>query len=140
MINKIATMEEKDLTNSNGWGNYYGEIFTYTGRASIGDTSTQYAYGNIVENEDKLNSAVLTTGASNRNRAYNLYDVAGNVWEWTEESGEVYNTMGGIVNSHVNRGGCCYTNASMGGASYRYGDVEEMAAAADGFRVMLYIK
>ena len=91
MINKIATMEEKDLTNSNGWGNYYGEIFTYTGRASIGDTSTQYAYGNIVENEDKLNSAVLTTGASNRNRAYNLYDVAGNVWEWTEESGEFYN-------------------------------------------------
>ena len=36
--------------------------------------------------KEKDKSILLTTGASERNSAKNIYDVAGNVLEWTTES------------------------------------------------------
>ena len=53
-------------------------------------------------------SILLTTGASDEFEAKNIYDVAGNVFEWTMETiGFDFNDDNGpTYNGKVNRGGC----------------------------------
>ena len=89
------------VTNSTTWGNYK-DSETYIinrGKYAVYNTSN-YTLGNFqdVGNEyskEKSTSILLTTGAAEtRNVAKNIYDVAGNVYEWTTESdsssGRVY--------------------------------------------------
>ena len=38
-----------------------------------------------MEQTTYTNGVLLTTGASAHNRILNIYDIAGNVWEWTLE-------------------------------------------------------
>ena len=81
------------VTNSTTWGNYK-DSETYTinrGKYAVYNTSNG-TLGNFqdVGNEyskEKSTSILLTTGAAEtRNVAKNIYDVAGNVYEWTTES------------------------------------------------------
>ena len=81
------------VTDSTTWGNYNNSE-TYTinrGKYAVYNTSN-YTLGNFqdVGNEyskEKSTSILLTTGATERNSSKNIYDVAGNCWEWTTESG-----------------------------------------------------
>ena len=80
------------VTNSITWGNYNNSE-TYTinrGKYAVHNTSN-----NTIENfqdvvneysKEKDKSILLTTGATERNSSKNIYDVAGNCWEWTTES------------------------------------------------------
>ena len=78
------------VTNSTTWGNYNNSE-TYTinrGKYAVYSSGT---LGNFqdVDNEyskEKSKSILLTTGATERNCSKNIYDVAGNCWEWTTES------------------------------------------------------
>ena len=80
------------VTDSTTWGNYSNSE-TYTinrGKYAVYNTSN-YTLGNFqdVGNEyskEKSTSILLTTGATERNSSKNIYDVAGNCWEWTTES------------------------------------------------------
>ena len=80
------------VTNSTTWGNYK-DSETYTinrGKYAVYNTSNG-TLGNFqdVGNEyskEKSTSILLTTGATERNSSKNIYDVAGNCWEWTTES------------------------------------------------------
>ena len=80
------------VTDSTTWGNYY-DSETYTinrGKYAVYNTST-YKLDNFqdVVNEyskEKRTSILLTTGATERNSSKNIYDIAGNVYEWTTES------------------------------------------------------
>lgn len=146
MINKIASIDSsKSLTDSKTWGNYYtGEAFTYTGRAAEYKTSDNklYGYESIKQNETKANNTyrLLTTGASEHNKAYNLYDVAGNLWEWTEESAAVYNSIGTLATNRVLRGGGFTSVSTTCPVRFRGGDGS--ATGTDysiGFRAVLYI-
>ncbi len=81
---------------------------------------------------------VLTTGASDYCRKYNIYDIAGNICEWTEEisyfSGRASNNQ--YVN---NRGGGAQDGGSD--ACTRHADnVIGYKHTTVGFRVVLYIK
>ena len=81
------------VTNSTTWGNYK-DSETYIinrGKYAVYNTSN-YTLGKFqdVDNEyskEKNKSILLTTGATERNSSKNIYDVAGNCWEWTTESG-----------------------------------------------------
>ena len=80
------------VTNSTTWGNYNNSE-TYTiNRGKYAELNTSnYTLGNFqdVVNEypkEKGKSILLTTGATERNSSKNIYDVAGNVFEWTTES------------------------------------------------------
>ena len=60
---------------------------------------------------------LLTTGASEECKLKNLYDVAGNVWEWTEEVAVATTSNGALTGHRVYRGGVateinpvCYRN------------------------------
>ena len=72
--------------NSSLWGNYYSSEFTI----NRGQYSLNYGKDYInAENEETKTSYknyLLTTGASEQNKACNIYDFAGNVSEWTLES------------------------------------------------------
>ena len=87
------------VTNSTTWGNYNNSE-TYTinrGKYAVYNTSN-YTLGNFqdVGNEyskEKSTSILLTTGATERNSSKNIYDVAGNCWEWTTESNSSSNRL-----------------------------------------------
>ena len=60
--------------------------------------TSNYTLGNFqdVGNEyskEKSTSILLTTGATERNSSKNIYDVAGNCWEWTTESNSSSNRL-----------------------------------------------
>ena len=94
---------EHSVTDSTKWGNYINSE-TYTinrGKYAVYNTSNA-TLGNFqdVVNEyskEKGKSILLTTGATERNSSKNIYDVAGNVLEWTTESSD-------SSNNRVNRG------------------------------------
>ena len=69
---KNKTIEE--LCNSTSWGNYKNSIFEYVnGKGEL-----------ITKNNGK--SERIPAGSTEYTKANNIYDLAGNVWEWTMES------------------------------------------------------
>ena len=80
------------VTDSTKWGNYSNsETFEITrGSYAVYDTSnyTLGSFNNVGSKYSKMKdtSILLTTGATERNCSKNIYDVAGNCWEWTTES------------------------------------------------------
>lgn len=105
-------------TDSSGWGNYRDVSYTYT----YPSTATKYYNSNML----------LNTGASIHNRAKNIYDLAGNLWEWTNE---IYNS-----NYYILRGGTYYNYRSEYQASFRGKNTINYIHSGTGFRVALYVK
>ena len=87
--------EQKSITKSTTWGNYNNS----TGNAAVMDGTTQ-KYG-----------SKQVTGFSEYWRANNIYDLAGNCWEWTQEANGTYN--------RADRGGHYIYDGSSRPASYR---------------------
>ena len=80
------------VTNSTTWGNYKNsETFEITrGAYAVFNTSnyTLGSFNNVGSKYSKTEDTtiLLTTGATERNCSKNIYDVAGNCYEWTTES------------------------------------------------------
>ena len=73
-----------EVEDSASWGNYKDVSFTYTQTSGIiadgagteaGETATK-----------STSSTIIPTGSTERNKANNIYDLAGNMYEWTMES------------------------------------------------------
>ncbi len=105
-------------TNSEKWGNYKNVAFEVK-RGLYTATPETYASWDNASNYTKPTSAVLlTTGATERNKILNIYDLAGNVWEWTLEFGvETY----GSNRSCIFRGGTYYGVSNSYPAYYAFG-------------------
>ena len=81
--------DTKSVTNSTDWGNYSDAEFDIT-RGSY----AEYVNGTLgnftpvkgTYKKELSKRILLTTGATERNSAKNIYDVAGNCSEWTTES------------------------------------------------------
>ncbi len=100
------TLNYANLLMSNGWGNYYDSVV----KSDDGKTelSGQFSTG------DKLNSKLLATGCAKYTSANNVFDMAGNVVEWTLQLGTV-NSM----NNRVCRGSSYkHYGSSSGGSTY----------------------
>ena len=88
------------VTNSTTWGNYKNsETFEITrGAYAVFNTSnyTLGSFNNVGSKYSKMKdtSILLTTGATERNCSKNIYDVAGNCYEWTTESGSQGDRVG----------------------------------------------
>ena len=87
--------ERKSITDSTTWGNYKNS----TGNAAVMDGTTK-KYG-----------SKQVTGYSEYWKANNIYDLAGNCWEWTQEANGTYN--------RADRGGHYIYDGSSRPASYR---------------------
>ena len=107
---------------------------------------TQHASWNFDENT--FNERVeIATGAAEATKTKNIYDLAGNMWEWTTEHGlrhvgdeNIDKTL--TTDYAVVRGGCFYNAGSSDPVCRRHGDVTSGAyyGIYVGFRVVLYIK
>ena len=94
-----------NVTSSNSWGNYKNSDTYKVYRGSLSsDLGSTWSAADTTNGSDvtKDTSILLTTGANKRNSSKNIYDVAGNCWEWTTEA---YDT-----DSRVLRGGSCDLN------------------------------
>ena len=82
-------VSQADLkTDSTSWGNYKNATdFTITNTNAKYSTDYGASWTSVpTAGYPKPSSAVLlTTGADERNSKMNIYDLAGNVWEWTLE-------------------------------------------------------
>ena len=109
---QTKTMEPADLqTNSCSWGNYPN---------STGDAATN-------------SGSKQTTGTSEYWKANNIYDLAGNVWEWTQE-----NVAKFII--RVTRGGYYYANGGdRNPAADRGGEGASNTNPGTGFRTSFYL-
>ena len=142
-------VSDSDLkTDSSTWGNYYNQAFEINrGKYNTGSpynnfidytiaTANKVTYENGVSQKIGTTSAnriLLTTGASDTNSKYNIYDLAGNVFEWTLE--KTSNTSVPCAD----RGGCFDRSGSSAPASYRVsGSDPTDSGISTGFRCSLY--
>ena len=128
-------VSQADLkTDSTSWGNYYNASFTVTNTNAKYSTDSGASWTSIpTEGYSKPSSAVLlTTGADARNSKMNIYDLAGNVWEWTLEYTSSSSDPCAL------RGGVYDLNGSYGPASYRLIYGTAIISSSVGARVSLY--
>ena len=82
--------------------------------------------------KDTNGNATIPTGSNSSYAVNNIYDMAGNVWDWTLEAG---GTAGRVLR------GCGYiSTASAGPASYRYSAYTTDSNSRNGCRSTLYAK
>ncbi len=100
-------VSQADLkTDSTSWGNYYGASFVVTNINAKYSTDNGANWTSVptAGYTKPTGSVLLTTGADARNIKMNIYDLAGNVWEWTLEntpdSWMPCNMRGGVCRNH----------------------------------------
>ena len=112
---------ESDInSNSSDWGNYYNVTFEYTN--TNGGTSTK----------NESSSTRIPTGSTEYTKANNIYDLAGNMCDWTLEANSTYN--------RVLRGGSCGNGGSSGPGRGRRYSYPTYSVDDYGCRSALYIK
>jgi len=129
--NKQGKTQEELKDNSTTWGNYNNATFEITkGKYSTdgGEIFTEVK-GTYTKS---ASSVLLTTGATERNSVLNIYDLAGNGWEWTLEKSP--NTNG----PSVFRGGSCDNSGSRFPASNRHPYPTSLSDIIIGFRPALW--
>ena len=140
------TSDYSDMKNTQ-WGNYdnvkLSNLRGYYTNVNSNDASTDgFKSSNDFNTNDGLNSwVILTTGSTEQVLKKGLYDVAGNLWEWSQESSYVsnfnYNTT---YNSYNLRGGSFDYAYKDRPAYARECGYSAFAFTNVGFRPVLYIK
>ena len=136
--------QEVDVdTNSISWGNYYNKYgyTTLNGYYSTSYAGVVYTKGEYTKSGEGY--ALYQTGMFGsvvaEGTPKNLYDVAGNVWEWTAETASAEGVP--VSGAKLVRGGSCNNNGSIYVASIRNGNnVATKTISHLGFRFVLYIK
>jgi formylglycine-generating enzyme required for sulfatase activity len=72
-------------TDSTDWGNYYNTTYEITNTSAKYSTDFGASFTNAPYNKTASVYVLLTTGAYDNFSKYNIYDLAGNVREWTLE-------------------------------------------------------
>ena len=85
----LETNSNMSLTDINedstSWGNYFNSQFNFTGKYST-DDGKNFTDVTISTQKPKKDSYSLGTGVTEYTKRNNIYDLAGNCWEWTTES------------------------------------------------------
>ena len=109
-----------EITNSTSWGNYKDSTFEYT--TTSGSTATK----------STGSDTRIPSGSTEYTKANNIYDMAGNVWDWTLEG---YGSGGRRC-----RGGSYYGNGSSYPASSRNNGGPNDSGDNGGFRAYFNIE
>ena len=120
LIETGSKTKEQIADDSTSWGNYYNATFEYVN--SSGSTATK----------NEGSSTRIPTGSAEYTKANNIYDLAGNVRDWTMEASSSY--------SRVSRGGDYYYNGDGYPADNRYNYIPSYSFSFYGCRSALYIK
>ena len=85
----IGTIQSQLRNNSTSWGNYQSSIYT------IVNAGAQYSLNNGSQwqeapyDKTSARSVLLSTGANSAFGKQSIFDLAGNVWEWTLENSNI---------------------------------------------------
>ena len=120
LIETGSKTKEQIADDSTSWGNYYNATFEYVN--SSGSTATK----------NEGSSTRIPTGSAEYTKANNIYDLAGNVRDWTMEA---YST-----GYRVSRGGYCVNYGYSYPADYRSYLSPTSSGNLYGCRSALYIK
>ena len=144
-LTTVLDIKTRLSSNSIPIGNYYTSEFTLNrGKfAQYGLLTKWYDFNSedksslvtsTKKKEQSLdsNGILLTTGATEATNLQNIYDIAGNVWEWTFEKASNYDSP------CTSRGGSAHGSGSNNPASYRNGSITSYDVGIFGFRVSLY--
>ena len=124
-----------DLTKTI-WGNYNDATLTECKGRYITVNSSNGSTSDIAQNTDGARHyGIMTTASSEDTKKCNIYDMAGNLWEWTEEiaydlSNNYYMLRGGSFEYKYASCPACYRN---------YGSISGTHTSS-GFRPVLFIK
>ena len=110
------------------WGNYVEKTFEFDGKYSI-DDGESYDESKTTKPENKF--CLLGTGVAEDTEKKNIYDLAGNLSEWTTEAQS--------SEGRVSRGGSYYSNEISSPANCRDDSMPKTTRAYVGFRPTLYI-
>ena len=120
LIETGSKTKEQIADDSTSWGNYYNATFEYVN--SSGSTATK----------NEGSSTRIPTGSAEYTKANNIYDLAGNVRDWTMEAYSTY--------FRVYRGGYCVYNGDGSPADSRNNYSPTYSDVNFGCRSALYIK
>ena len=143
--NSSSDIKTKLLSNSTIIGNYYnsefilsrGKFAQYVVLSDWFDYNSEEKKDVVTECKKKIqssnsNAILLTTGATEASNLQNIYDIAGNVCEWTFEKTSDDDIPG------ANRGGSYDVGGSDYSASSRGSLITSVSNYNVGFRVSLY--
>ena len=121
-----------------------GKVTTLA-RALGKDERDQYKFHNNTYDDSTYSYSIYTelgTGSLKDANVKNIYDMAGNMWEWTTETGKHGATASDATNYAVLRGGSFANDGSGLPVSHRngVGTVSDSFSVHFGFRVVLYIQ
>ena len=151
----VSDSTKKSVTDSTAWGNYYNANYTLKGlyarhqgrtaKDNVWRWFPAYVYnnGSYTKGSEytEVATGVTVEGDPTRNSACNIYDMAGNMWEWTTETGKHDSKATDATNYAVRRGGSFSNRGDDAPVSYRYGSYSVGAYFFNlGFRVVLYIQ
>lgn len=133
-IKEKENLPDNDIltSNSKDWGNYYNKTYNITNTDAWYSIDSGENWTKGVYNKSSIGRIILTTGAHTDFSKQNIYDLAGNVWEWTLEN---YPYSGGHC---TYRGGGFYNEGNFFPTSYRGYDTTTYTDCDLSFRVALY--
>ena len=129
---KNSAQKSNLLTNSIPIGNYKDNLWNITNINAKYSENSGSSFIACPKPKTKNASILLTTGADTSFSLMNIYDIAGNVWEWTLEK------TSSKDNPCAGRGGDYNSDGSNIPASYRYGYDTSYSIYGIGFRLSLY--
>ena len=139
----VSQLKSGDNEGSTNWGNYWNsKLKLYRGKYTIAPWNTNNKWvsytintENYVNDSQTLNNEkqLLTTGASEETNKMNIYDFAGNVWEWTLEHATSDTSKPCAI-----RGGCFNNYGYHDPASMRHLYTIDQSGYFAGFRSALY--
>ena len=151
----VATLKSGQTGGASGWviANKYKKEQPKLGAVNLTETDENNKYVEAdYTNGSNYNSIThtlskrveLATGSVSNFKLKNIYDMAGNMWEWTTETGHhSTNNPNEITGTKyaVLRGGCFTDLSDTRPVSFRIGNYDVNATYNyTGFRVVLYIK
>ena len=128
----VTDIKTKLNSNSISIGNYNNNQWNITNANAKYSTNSGSSFSACPYSKTSNASVLLTTGADESFSLMNIYDIAGNVWEWTLEK-----TSDTSVPC-ANRGGSCSNDGSYRRAGGRHNDNASYSLDNLGFRISLY--
>ena len=129
---KGATTKEDLTSNSKAIGNCKDNLWNITNVNVKYSTNNGNTFNVCPYQKNASEGVLLTTGADTSFSLMNIYDMAGNIWEWTLEK---------VPSSDApcaRRGGCFEDSSSTYPANYRRNGSNSYSYCYTGFRVSLY--
>ena len=130
-LEETNAVTRAELFDSTSWGNYSNSKFSFTGKYST-NYEANFTDETTSTEKPENRSYLLGTGVTEYTKKNNIYDLAGNCWEWTTESDS--------SNTRVYSGGSCYGDGFSYPACNRNDNLSAAYSDYDiSFRSALYV-